>query len=153
MSDEKERTHCQATTKAGHRCKNQARPGLRTCYAHRKVTLGPEAEPSRRQSAQVQQLVEELDELVAELKAAIPEQVASPAEAVQPEKLVQFMKENLDKVMPGVAKDIAASFEGASKEDFLDPDTWRGVWYMLNYSLRFQAEQMKKRLMGEEDDD
>jgi hypothetical protein len=153
MNDEHNRTRCQATTQAGSQCKNLARPGQRTCYVHRNVQLGPESAPSQRQSAQVQQLVQELDELVADLKASIPDRMASPTEALQPEKLVQFMKQNLDKMTPAMARDIAASFEGASKEDFMDPDTWRGVWYMLNYSLRFQAEQIKKRLTGEESDD
>ena len=42
------------------------------------------------------------------------------------------------------------SLEGASKEDLLDLDTWKGMWYMLNYSVQFQAEQLKQRLIGEE---
>ncbi len=51
-----------------------------------------------------------------------------------------------------VAKEVIAAFEGATKEDLLDLDTWKGVWYMLNYSLQFQAEQIKLRLLGEEEE-
>ena len=54
----------------------------------------------------------------------------------------------IDRITPETAKEILASFEGATKEDLLDPDTWKGVWYMLNYSLQFQAEQMMQRLGG-----
>jgi hypothetical protein len=28
----------------------------------------------------------------------------------------------------------------------VDPDTWKGIWYMITYSLQFQAEQLKQRL-------
>ena len=41
---------------------------------------------------------------------------------------------------------IMGTLQGASREELLDPDTWKGVWYMINYSLQFQAEQLKQRL-------
>jgi hypothetical protein len=48
-------------------------------------------------------------------------------------------------------RQILGTFEGATREDLLDPDTWKGVWYMLNYSLQFQAEQLKERLLAAEE--
>ncbi len=71
-------------------------------------------------------------------------------EPLQPDSMVRLVKGNLDRFTPEVAKELLANFEGATKEDLFDPDTWKGVWYMLNYSLQFQAEQMKQRLMGED---
>ncbi|MFO7682796.1 MAG: hypothetical protein R6X34_22385 [Chloroflexota bacterium] len=73
-------------------------------------------------------------------------------EQLQPDTMVRFVKANIDRFAPDVAKELLTSFEGASKEDLLDPDTWKGVWYMLNYSVQFQAAQMKQRLVGEEND-
>ncbi|MBE2221953.1 MAG: hypothetical protein IAF02_10450 [Anaerolineae bacterium] len=70
-------------------------------------------------------------------------------ESLQPGTMIRFVKGNVDRFTPEVAKELLANFEGATKEDLLDPDTWKGVWYMLNYSLQFQAEQMKQRLIGE----
>ncbi len=72
-------------------------------------------------------------------------------EPLQPDRWLRLMKKGLDKVTPEVAKNIMETFQGASKEDLMDPDTWKGVWYMLDYSLRFQAEQMKQKLTGAED--
>ena len=63
-----------------------------------------------------------------------------------------MVKGGLDKITPDIARQIAGSFEGATREDLLDPDTWKGVWYMLNYSLQFQAEQIKHRFLGEEEE-
>jgi hypothetical protein len=73
-------------------------------------------------------------------------------EPLQPDTMLRLIKGNIDRFAPEVAKELMANFEGATKEDWLDPDTWKGVWYMLNYSLQFQAEQMKQRMMGEEDE-
>lgn len=73
-------------------------------------------------------------------------------EPLQPNTMMQFVKGNFGRFTPEVAKELMANFEGATKEDLMDPDTWKGVWYMLNYSLQFQAEQMKQRLIGEEED-
>jgi hypothetical protein len=66
----------------------------------------------------------------------------------KPDTVLGFMRSALERVTPDIAKGVLETLEGASKEDLLDPDTWKGVWYMLNYSLQFQAEQFKQRLMG-----
>ena len=67
-------------------------------------------------------------------------------EPIQPGRLWQMGKAGLDRVTPEFAKQILGTLQGASREDLLDPDTWKGVWYMVNYSLQFQAEQLKQRL-------
>lgn len=68
-------------------------------------------------------------------------------EPVQPARLWQISRQAVDKITPDVVKQIAGTFEGATREDLLDPDTWKGVWYMLSYSIQFQAEQWKQRLI------
>lgn len=67
-------------------------------------------------------------------------------EPIQPGRLWQLGKSGLDRLTPDFAKQILSTFQGASREDLLDPDTWKGVFYMINYSLQFQAEQLKQRL-------
>lgn len=67
-------------------------------------------------------------------------------EPIQPGRLWQIGKAGLDRVTPEFAKQILGTLQGASREELLDPDTWKGVWYMINYSLQFQAEQLKQRL-------
>jgi hypothetical protein len=71
-------------------------------------------------------------------------------EPFKPDTLLGFFKSGLERFTPEVARQIASTFEGATHEDLLDADTWKGVWYMLNYSLQFQAEQWRRRLTGEE---
>ena len=67
-------------------------------------------------------------------------------EPIQPGRLWQLGKSGLDRLTPEFAKQILGTLQGASREDLMDPDTWKGVWYMINYSLQFQAEQLKQRL-------
>jgi transposase-like protein len=67
-------------------------------------------------------------------------------EPIQPGRLWQFGKSGLDRITPEFAKQILSTFQGASREDLLDPNTWKGIWYMITYSLQFQAEQLKQRL-------
>jgi 1-acyl-sn-glycerol-3-phosphate acyltransferase len=38
-------------------------------------------------------------------------------------------------------------------EDVFDVDTWKGIWYMLNYSLEYQADILKRRFTGEYETD
>ncbi|CUS05036.2 protein of unknown function [Candidatus Promineifilum breve] len=72
-------------------------------------------------------------------------------EPIQPGRLWQLGKSSLDRITPDFAKQILSTFQGASREDLLDPDTWKGVWYMITYSLQFQAEQLKQRLSATEE--
>lgn len=71
-------------------------------------------------------------------------------EPIQPGRLWQMGKSGFDRFTPEFAKQILSTFQGASREDLLDPNTWKGVWYMITYSLQFQAEQLKQRLSAAE---
>jgi len=72
-------------------------------------------------------------------------------EPIQPSRLWQMGKSGIDRLTPEFAKQILSTFQGASREDLLDPNTWKGVWYMITYSLQFQAEQLKQRLSAADD--
>ena len=212
------KVRCAATTKSGNQCKNYALDGQTYCHIHQKA----EAVEADASQEEIKRLVGELDELIAELKASIPQASGStytplrlinmlrenvgklPPELglgilenfegmtvddlkdvetwkgmaymlsysakfqagqarermnetlpdpFKPGTVIKFVKKNVDRFAPGIAKDILANFEGATKEDFLDPDTWKGVWYMLDYSLKFQLEQMKEKVSGESSSD
>jgi transposase-like protein len=73
-------------------------------------------------------------------------------EPVQPGRLWQLAKSGMDRVTPDIAKQILGTFQDATVDDLRDPDTWKGVWYMISYSMQFQAEQMRDRLLRAEND-
>lgn len=72
-------------------------------------------------------------------------------EPIQPGRQWQAGKSGLDRITPEFAKQILSTFQGATREDLLDPNTWKGVWYMITYSIQFQAEQLKQRLTAAEE--
>lgn len=63
--------------------------------------------------------------------------------------MLNFVKSNINRFTPDVAKGIVDSLPGAAREDLMDPETWKGIWYVIDYWGRFQAEQLKQRLKGE----
>ncbi len=81
-----------------------------------------------------------------QVKDKMNEQLPKP---LKPDTLIGLMKKSFDRFAPDLAKDLYNNLQGTSKEDWLDPDTWKGMWYMINYSLQFQADQLKQRMRGE----
>ena len=224
-----EKIHCAATTKAGNPCKNYVVEGSAYCHIHQswaektqEAKPAPEpAEAPSQPKSQRQALLAELDELVTDLRRAIPgsrpsitpytplifltymrdniskmtpdmqsgilesfegmtvEDLADPdtwkgmmymasysakfranqvkdkmneqlPEQFQPDSMVEYVKKHVDRFTPEIVKGIMETFEGATKEDLMDMETWKGLWYMLNYSFQFQVNQLKEKMLGEE---
>ena len=43
---------------------------------------------------------------------------------------------------------LIGNLEGTSASDLLDPETWQGLWYILNYTAQLQIDQAKQRIRG-----
>lgn len=152
-----ERKPCAATTKSGAPCKNNAQPGSDYCYTHRHLAVKAKPTPTsvaaEAQSAQFSELLHELDSLVNDLRAQIPEYTPPP---FSPQALVGLLKENLHRFTPELQLDIVrqlkSNLEGTTPQDLIDPETWKGFWYILNYSMQMQSkalsEQLYERIAG-----
>ncbi|MBK8905681.1 MAG: hypothetical protein IPM53_31150 [Anaerolineaceae bacterium] len=146
MSDQAP-TRCAATTKAGKPCKNYAMEGSEFCHVHLNVaqatpdsTIGAaEAELLARKKA----LLDELDELVTDLKTAVPPTNTSPYNPVQ---LLTYLRQNLSQFTPEMQMGILENFRGMTREDMMDIETWKGLGYMLSYSAKFQANQLRDKM-------
>src|SRR4051794_1358828 len=99
MTDE--RKLCAATTKSGAPCKNKAQAGSDYCYVHRNLAVNaapaPEAKRGVAQSAQFHELITELDQLVNEMRAQLPDYTPP---AFSPQALIALLKENLHRFTP-----------------------------------------------------
>ena len=42
---------------------------------------------------------------------------------------------------------------GIFNEELLDPETWKGLWFMVSYSARYQADMVRRRFTGEYETD
>ena len=96
------------------------------------------------------QLVDELDQLIERVKAASPGYSPPP---FSPRRLLRLMSRNLERFSPELGLGILEKLRSGIGEDLFDIDTWKGIWYMLNYSLEYQADILKRRLTGEYETD
>jgi hypothetical protein len=92
-------------------------------------------------------VVAELNELAEELRRLIPAYSPPP---FSPEGLLRLLRDNIDRMTPemrlGLLRDLQSNLEGASPRDFFDPETWKGLWYLLNYSLQNEAAAIREKL-------
>ena len=98
-----------------------------------------------------------------ELQAELGEQLQAVVDRVQeahpdfnpppfsPGALIDLVRRNLDRFAPresmGLLRRATEALAGGS--DLLNADTWKGMWYMLNYTLQYQGDILKRRLRGE----
>ncbi|NJN05820.1 MAG: hypothetical protein HC814_04835 [Rhodobacteraceae bacterium] len=92
------------------------------------------------------ELMEELDRLIARVRESVPDYTPPP---YSPKRLIGFLQENLQRFAPNTQQSILERLRDAIGQDFLDVDTWKGMWFMLNYTLEYRGDQFKRRFTGE----
>jgi len=107
--------------------------------------LSPQSDEELRQ-----QLIEELDELVIRLQVLTPEYTPPPFSL---QRLMELMIESLGKVSPKAILVVLERLRSSIKDDLLDIDTWKGIWYVLNYSIEYQRDKLKRRFSGDYETD
>ncbi len=143
MSDE---THprCAGVTKAGNSCKNYALGGEAYCRVH---LPEPESESKEQQDARLRaELREELDELVDRLREMQPDYEPPP---FSPRNMIDLFKKNMPNFPVQLQLGFAERLRDTINEDLLDIDTWKGLWFMINYSIQYQADFVKRRFTGD----
>ena len=143
---------CAAITRSGNPCKNNAVQGSAYCHVHREISQIEEtgAEVIIVDQETKAQLTTELDELISQVKEEAPEYTPPP---FSPQQLMRLVEENLHRFSPKIQLGILEKLRGTINEDYFDIDTWKGIWYMLNYSLEYQTDFVKRRLRGEYETD
>ena len=135
---------CVGITKAGNPCKNYALEGEEYCRVH---LPEPEGESKKDQEARLRaELREELDELVARLREIQPDYEPPP---FSPRNFVGLLKKNLPNFPVQLQLSFAERLRETINEDLLDIETWKGLWFMINYSIQYQADFVKRRFTGE----
>jgi 1-acyl-sn-glycerol-3-phosphate acyltransferase len=93
-----------------------------------------------------QQLVEELDQLIDRVKQASPDYSPPP---FSPQRLVSLIGENLSRISPEIGLNILRQLRSGVAKDFFDLDTWKGIWYVINYSIDSQRDLLRRRVSGD----
>jgi 1-acyl-sn-glycerol-3-phosphate acyltransferase len=159
MAEIEEITQCSATTKSGDQCMNAARTGSDFCHIHSNFIdvqeveqLADNSESAGTQSdAELQrQLIEELDDLMKRVRTVIPNYTPPPLPSS--ERVSRADDKIGDQEMPETSS-FLDRIMGRFGEDLLDPETWRGLWYMASYTLEYQGDLIKRRITGDYETD
>lgn len=97
-----------------------------------------------------QQMSEQIDQLIDRIRQAHPEYSPPP---FSPRRLLELLEENISKFPPDFQLSILERLKSSLNSDLFELDTWKGIWYMLNFTLEYQADMLKRRLTGEYETD
>ncbi|MEW5868630.1 MAG: lysophospholipid acyltransferase family protein [Chloroflexota bacterium] len=97
-----------------------------------------------------EQLIIELEALVTRLRQMTPEFSPPP---YSPKRLKALMDENLPLLSPGMGLRLLERLSNAIRKDLLDPEVWKGAWYLLTYLIEYQSNMFRRRLAGEYETD
>ncbi len=96
------------------------------------------------------QLMKELDALIKRLRSIHPGYNPPPFSA---RRLLDLVEEGVGGMSPEMQMGILEKLRKTIGEDLFDADTWKGMWCMLNYSLEYQTDVIKRRVTGEYETD
>jgi 1-acyl-sn-glycerol-3-phosphate acyltransferase len=96
------------------------------------------------------ELLAELDNLLQRLRALAPE-YEPPRFSRQ--RLLSMVEDSLQRCPVDFQADLRDRVRDAIDEQWFDPDTWKGVWYMVNYTLKYNADLIQRRSTGDYDTD
>ncbi len=151
-----DKIYCIATTRSGQPCKNYALDGSSYCRRHQSLqsdeplATEPAEEPEIPNEELRLQLAQELDKLIERVQTMTPGYTPPPFSA---SRLIRLIEENIEKLSPDFRIGLLDKLRGSIASDLFDLDTWKGVWYMLNYSLEYQSDILKRRFTGEYETD
>lgn len=151
MNIENNDKRCQANIKSGRRCKNRTSGGSRFCYRHipeasqengRKISGSNDT--SNQNSAELKQvLIHEIEDLVAKVRTIDPE--------YEPPSSGRESSNGPTSTVTGSG--LMSKVRKVINEGLFDPETLKGIWYMLNYTAEYQGDMIRRRLKGEYETD
>lgn len=156
-----ERPRCQAMTKAGKPCQNRALIDSAYCHLHQSVAPEPEMTASEPIEPEVDILVEEeaagerdlqsylreaLRDSIGRIQQLAPDYAPPPFDTARLKSLVGRL---LKEAAPYLPTDRIRKIQDQIGGDILDVETWRGLWYVLSYSVQYQLDFLKRRFTGD----
>jgi 1-acyl-sn-glycerol-3-phosphate acyltransferase len=97
-----------------------------------------------------QQLITELEDLTERVQALDPGYEPPP---FSPRGLVALLEKALYRFPRDVQLSVLERLRDALRQDVFDLELWKGVWYMLNYTLQYNVGLVRRRHTGEFDTD
>jgi len=98
-------------------------------------------------------LTTELDRLIQRLRAFTPGYEPPRFSRQRLVSLFASMIEEGSKWPKDLQLDLLQRLRTAIDQQWFDPETWKGIWYMLNYTVKYNADLVQRRFTGEYDTD
>jgi len=92
----------------------------------------------------------EIDDLIREIKK---QSVEYPPSSYSRKRLAKLIRKNFDRFSINLEMGLSERLKTSVGGDLLDLDTWKGAWYMMNYTLEYQSDLLKRRLSGDYETD
>jgi len=99
---------------------------------------------------EIQRLVSDLEHLVEQLRTMNPDY--SPPQYSK-QRLVELIGYSKERATSQFSPQVLEKLQTFIDQDIFDPDTWKGIWYMLNYYVEYQGDRIKRRLTGDYETD
>jgi 1-acyl-sn-glycerol-3-phosphate acyltransferase len=96
------------------------------------------------------QLNDEVNRLIERVQEANPDYTPPP---FSPQRLIALIQENASRFGAAQVGALLNQLRGVLNSDMLDPDTWKAMWYVLNYTVDQQKDAVKRRFTGEYETD
>lgn len=97
-----------------------------------------------------QKLAAELDNLIGRMKELDPHYTPPP---FSPQGFVSFIEKSVAHLAPGLRLEVLEKIRSTLTEDVFDLETWKGLWYLVNYNVKYQLDFVKRRFTGEYETD
>jgi 1-acyl-sn-glycerol-3-phosphate acyltransferase len=101
------------------------------------------------QEVKRQELITELDALV----VRVQDVTGYYAPPFSRERLVYLVRKSFDQYSPSGGASLIQKISRMIHEDILNIETWKGVWYVINYIVDSQLGFIKRRMRGEYETD
>ncbi|MGD8623873.1 MAG: lysophospholipid acyltransferase family protein [Anaerolineae bacterium] len=145
MTDLQAPATCQALTRSGRPCKNPPQAGSSYCHVHRDSPAQQLSDDELRR-----QIMAQLDGLIRQIEALEPDYQPPP---FSPEGLIDLLRDRLPGLSLSTRLDLTGHLRRAAEQGWFQAETWKGVWYLVNYTLQYNAGLLKQRWAGEYETD
>ncbi len=145
MSSEETRIRCTAITKSGGQCRLYDIEGTEYCQIHEPVAVPAEPDVSEEE---IRALQAELDELVLRVRA-LNTGYEPPSFSLR--RLVRLVAESMRGMSESERLALLEPLRSALAD--VDMETLKGIWYMLNFTVQYQVDFVKRRFTGDYDTD
>jgi len=151
MSAQNARLHCAALTQKGTPCKNYTLPNSKFCRLHQPKIAPTQNNTASSYATQRKQLIAELEALVDRMQTVTSKRPQPIGPVAQ--ETTSALGKTLRVLAPRRKPRLLTRLQETVGEDFFDIDTWKGVWYMLNYTAEYQRDFLKRRITGDYETD